>query len=173
MITVILIIVTVVIVIDRIITAILKNEQEPGCDRNTYFTSTQGSQPYANVYGTNRKQGPCAVTVTASPEMAVVVIIRYHNLDGDVAGHLYIEKGSSGTICLPAGRYQTFFYSGTTWDPNKEMDCGLTGGFLNSEIFQEDPVAKNYTEGTRWTYTLRMVSNGNFAPMPTDKDLFF
>ena len=69
------------------------------------YVGTQGCQPYAKVYGNNREKGPCAVTVTASPEMAVVAIVRYNNIDGDVAGHLFIERGTSGTICLPVGRF--------------------------------------------------------------------
>lgn len=137
------------------------------------FVGTQGCQPYAKVYGNNREKGPCAVTVTASPEMAVVAIVRYNNIDGDVAGHLFIERGTSGTICLPVGRFQVFFYSGRDWNPEKEMDCGLSGGFTKDEMFQEDPYSKTYSEGTHWSYALRLVTNGNFAPASTDKDLFF
>lgn len=147
-----------------------------GGDYNTSchsFVGTQGCQPYAKVYGNNRDKGPCAVTITASPEMAVVAIVRYDNIDGDVAGHLFIERGTSGTICLPVGKFQVFFYSGRDWDPEKEMDCGLSGGFKKDEMFQEDPFPKTYSEGTHWSYALRLVTNGNFAPASTDKDLFF
>jgi len=52
-----------------------------------------GHQPFANVYGTNRMRGPCAVKVTASSELSMVVIIRYKNIDGNVASHLFIDKG--------------------------------------------------------------------------------
>ena len=124
------------------------------------YKGTLGYQPYSNVYGENLKKGPCAVTVTASPEMDVVAIVRYDNLDGDVAGHLLIEKGKSGTICLPTGKFQVFFYSGRDWDSQKEMDCGLSGGFTKDEMFQEDPFPKTYREGTHWSYSLRLVVDG-------------
>ena len=149
------------------------NTERTTIDRNSFFIGTQGCQPYANVYGSNSEQGPCAVKVTASSEMPVVVIIRYNNLDGNVAGHLFINKGWSGIICLPVGVFQTFFYSGRNWDPSKEMDCGLSGGFKDNEIFQEDPTPKTFTTGMMWTYTLKSVSDGNFTPVSTDKDLFF
>ena len=170
--TVIVIIVSVMVVFN-LITTFLEKAQKRASASDTCFTGTQECQPYANIYGKNRENGPCAVTVTASPELAVIVIIRHDNIDGRVAGHLLIEKGSSGTICLTVGTFQTFFYFGRDWEPRREMDCGLFGGFINGEIFQEDPVAKNYTEGMMWEYKLRLVSNGNFAPVSTDKDLFF
>ena len=40
-----------------------------------------------------------------------VVIVRYDNLDGNVAEHLFIESGSSGLICLPTGTFQVFSHS--------------------------------------------------------------
>lgn len=165
----------VIVIVVAIIRAIYDNGSNARrtTGKNSYFIGTQDYQPYSNVYGNNRKQGPCAVKVTTDSEMSVVVIIRYNNIDGNVAGHLFIDKGSCGIICLPVGKFQTFFYSGRNWNPSKEMDCGLSGGFRNDEIFQEDPTPKNYTTGMMWTYTLRSVSDGNFTPVSTDKDLFF
>lgn len=140
--------ITVIIIVIAVIASIIAglsrdSEAKRTVDEYSPFTGTPECQPYANVYGTNFRQGPCAVKVTASSEMSVVVIIRYSNINGKVAGHLYIEKGSSGIICLQAGTYQTFFYLGRGWDPSKEMDCGLSGGFRNDEIFQEDPRPKD------------------------------
>ena len=170
--------ITVIIIVIAVIVGIIAglnsdSETERTVDGYSLFTGTPECQPYANLYGTNYKHGPCAVKVMASSEMSVVVVIRYGNIDGNVAGHLYIEKGSCGIICLRSGTYQTFFYLGRDWDPSKEMDCGLSGGFINNEIFQEDPLPKDLQNGEMLTYTLRSVLDGNFTPASTDKDLFF
>lgn len=164
-----------VLAIIAIIIAVLRSasKTERTVDRYPSLIERPENQPYANVYGINYEQGPCAVKVMASSEMSMVVIIRYSNINGKVAGHLYIEKGTSGIIYLPTGIFQTFFYLGRDWDPSKEMDCGLSGGFTNDEIFQEDPRPKDFTKGKMWTYTFRSVLDGNFTPVPADKDLFF
>ena len=165
------VIIIAIVVIVRIIAALI-SDSKIGLTFDA-STETPESQPYANLYGTNLKHGSCAVNVTASSEMSVVVIVRYRNIDGEVAGHLFIEKGSSGIICLRPGTYQIFFYSGRDWDPSKEMDCGLSGGFRKDEIFQEDPRQRDLKKGMMMTYKLRYVLDGNFIPASTDKVLFF
>lgn len=79
-----------VLAIIAIIIAVLRSasKTERSVDGYSSFTEMPENQPYANVYGTNYEQGPCAVKVMASSEMSVVVIIRYSNINGKVAGHL-------------------------------------------------------------------------------------
>ena len=125
------------------------------------------------MYGYNLETGPCAVTINTCPEMAVVVIVRYDNLDGNVAEHLFIESRSSGLICLPTGTFQVFLYSGRDWNSKKEMDCGLYGGFTKDEIFQQFSLPHTFSEGENLTYTIRMVQNSAFDPVSVEIDLFF
>ncbi len=128
-----------------------------------------GSQPYANVYGSNSSYGNCTITVNASGSTDVVVIVKRNNRYGKVAGHAYIHKGGSYTIHLSPGTYQTFFYYGTSWNPTKKLDNGLTGGFMYDEQYGQDNSLElkvsyvgDYIYYDTMTYSLQSVIGGNF-----------
>ena len=134
---------------------------------NNYLST--GSQPYANVYGRNSYSGDCAITVKAGSSTDVVVIIKRNNSNGRVAGHAYIRKGSSYTINLDPGTYQTFFYYGNGWNPNRKLSNGLTGGFTSNEQYGKDnPVTLSYRYSDDYIYydhieySLQSVVGGNF-----------
>lgn len=125
-----------------------------------------GSQPYAKYYGYNYAYdwNRAAVKVNASAYSDVVVIVRYNNSSGEVAGHSYVRKGCSSTIYLPENkRYQVFFYYGSGWYPKKEMSGGIKGGFLESESFSKDGSSMYLSAGDMVTYTLTQQVNGNFS----------
>ena len=87
---------------------------------------SNGSAPYARWYGNNLYFDDYTphseIQVTAPSNSDVIVIVRYNNQNGNVAGHKYITAGNRVTIYLKNGyNYQTFFYYGKGWYPQKEM----------------------------------------------------
>ena len=102
-----------------------------------------GSQPYESFYGKNHRYSSdephAEVRVKAAYDSDVIVIIRYNNQNGRVAGHTYVRAGQTATIQLPGGhRYQSFFYYGRGWYPDKPMKNGVKGGFLEDEAYSKD-----------------------------------
>ena len=134
---------------------------------NTLFT---GATPYKNCFGGNPRCYPpsgyreCSfIKVIAPFNSNVIVTVKK---SGSVYKHAYIKPGSSYKFTLPNGKYQTFFYYGNGWNPNKKIkssQCGyLKGGFVSDETFSKSKLEPlyNYT----LTYTLQRMTNGNFSP---------
>lgn len=137
---------------------------------------SNGSQPYAKYYGYNYSYdwNRAAVKVNASSYSDVVVIVRYNNSSGKVAGHSYIRKGCSSTIYLPENRrYQVFFYYGSGWYPKKDMSGEVKGGFLERETFSKDGSSMYLSAGDMVTYTLTQQVNGNFSTSGSSKSEMF
>jgi len=134
---------------------------------NTLFT---GATPYKNCFGGNPRCYPpsgyleCSfIKVIAPFNSNVIVTVKK---SGTVYKHAYIKPGSSYKFTLPNGKYQTFFYYGNGWNPNKKIkssQCGyLKGGFVSDESISKSELEPlyNYT----LTYTLQMMRDGNFSP---------
>lgn len=126
----------------------------------TDYSLPNGSLPYRQYYGGNYSYGYSAITVRASNNSDVVVIIKNNNANGSVAAHAYICKGCSYSFDLPNGTYQTFFYFGKDWYPEKNMNGGIKGGFINNEAFSKDNPRDLYDQ--ELTYSLVRQQNGNF-----------
>jgi hypothetical protein len=127
---------------------------------------SNGSQPYSAWYGTNKRIDDYTphseIKVKAPWNSDVIAIVRYNNHNGNVAGHRYVRAGSTATIYLRNGyNYQTFFYYGKGWYPDKEMKNGLKGGFLKGEAYSKDGNA-SYLDNNILTYELTLQENGNF-----------
>lgn len=127
---------------------------------------SNGSAPYSSWYGQNLYfddyTAHSEIRVTAPYNSDVIAIVRYNNSNGNVAGHKYITAGSTVTIYLKNGyNYQTFFYYGKGWYPQKEMKGNLRGGFLKNESFSKDGSA-SYLENNILSYELTLQQNGNF-----------
>lgn len=128
---------------------------------------TTGQRPYgkAKISGYDSK-----ITVRTSPdsELDVVVILK----QGDnIVKNAYICAGDSYSFDLPNGTYQTFFYSGKGWNPEKDMGNGNIGGFVSGESFQKDsPLPIEYQE---LIYELILQPNGNFQTKESDQDEMF
>lgn len=145
-------------------------------ERCQNYSLPNGSEPYAKYYGSNYSYsyGRAAVEVSASAYSDVLVIVRYNNSNGRVAGHKYIRKGCSSTIYLPSEkRYQVFFYYGRGWYAKKEMPGGVKGGFLNDESYSKDGSSEYLGYGQTLTYTLTQVTHGNFSTSGSNKNEFF
>lgn len=137
---------------------------------------SNGSQPYARYYGSNYSYSwdRAAVKVNASAYSDVVVIVRYNNAQGSVAGHVYVRKGCSSTIYLLENRtYQVFFYYGSGWYPKKEMAGGVKGGFLERESFSKDGSSMYLRSGEIVTYTLTQQVHGNFSTSGSSENEVF
>lgn len=131
-----------------------------------------GSTPYSYCYGGNQScsdYGCSQIKVKTPYNSDVLVTIK---VNGTVIRHAYIAAGSSYTFEFTNGTYQTFFYYGKGWNPEKFMknsSCGeLRGGFVSDEQFSKDnpqTLSNNILE-----YELILQQNGNFSTKPTNKE---
>ena len=97
------------------------------------------------------------------------MIVTIKNSAKKVVRHAYINSGSSYTFSLPNGTYQTFFYYGKGWNPEKPMKGGkIKGGFITNESFgKDDPV---YLNNNILEYELILQINGNFSTRPSNPE---
>ena len=138
------------------------------------YSLENGAQPYAKFYGRNQTNGGCKITIKSSYDRDYLVIVKYNDSNGKVAGHVYVQKGNSASIGLRSGnRYQVFFYSGKGWYPEKQMPNDVKGGFLKDERFTRDASPFTLSYGETMTYTLTSVPSGNFSPSSTDQNSVF
>ena len=136
-----------------------------------------GAQPYSRWYGKNLYFDDYTphseMRITAPSNSDVIAIVRYKNGNGAVAGHKYIQAGSTVTIYLKNSfEYQTFFYYGKGWWPNKDMKNGLKGGFILGEEFSKDGTPC-YMENNVMTYVLTYTEHGNFQTSQSDENEIF
>lgn len=138
---------------------------------------SNGAQPYSAWYGKNQffdDYTPHSEIVVKAPYNSdVIVIVRYNNMNGSVAGHRYIKAGNSSKIYLRNGyNYQTFFYYGKGWYPDKQMSETVRGGFLKDEAFSKDG-QPSYLDNQILTYELTLQENGNFHTSSSDEGEMF
>lgn len=156
----------------------LLREQKEREIREKYSNNSlsTGAQPYRSIYGSNQSfhgSPHSSITVRASEAQDVVVIVRRGDQNGRVAGHCYIKAGGQYTIQVANGhRYQTFFYLGKGWYPDKEMKNGVVGGFIRNEAFTKDP-DPSFLSNMSLEYRLIATENGNFSVEPSSEDEVF
>jgi hypothetical protein len=155
------------------ITTLLAYAQNSQMRLGGNFLST-GSTPYSQYYGTNFKcpYDQCSgIRVTAPHGSDIVVIIKRNNQRGKVIAHGYIRSGATYQFDIPDGTYQTFFYYGNSWSPNKVMKGGIKGGFAKNELFSKDnPQTIN---SAVLSYILQLQRNGNFQTRGSSADEAF
>ena len=154
----------------------LKKQIDESYKTNSLYT---GAQPYSYCYGKNpycsipNGYAECSfIDVQASSNSDVIVIIKKNN---KVYSHAYIKAGGYYKFKLGNGMFQTFFYYGKGWNPDKYMKksiCGdVTGGFVSNEsLDKSDP---NYLNHSSISYTLYAVKDGNFNAKPSNKNEAF
>ncbi|MFV0553414.1 MAG: hypothetical protein ACK5LR_01800 [Mangrovibacterium sp.] len=127
-----------------------------------------GATPYTRYYGGNpscNNYGCSEIRVTTSNSDVLVTIKK----DGKVVRHAYINSGSSYSFSFPNGTYQTFFYYGKGWNPEKEMKGGkIKGGFVTDESYGKD--TPQYLENAILEYELILQRNGNFSTRPSNPE---
>ena len=149
--------------------------------KNFYKTNSlrTGSTPYAYCYGSNPYCSPpngyaeCSfIDVRASSSSDVIVLVKKNNI---VYSHAYIKAGGYYKFKLGNGNFQTFFYYGNGWNPNKLMknaSCGkITGGFVSDETVDKSDIIS--LRNSSMSYTLYSVANGNFQPKSSNKNEAF
>ena len=141
-----------------------------------YNSLSTGAMPYASCYGSNNycSDWSCSkIKVLTGGSGDVLVSIK--NSNGKVVRHAYIKGGNSFTFNVPDGSYQVFFYSGTGWNPNKQMpssSCSyLKGGFVSNEDVTKDNYINLYSQ--IMTYELILQQQGNFSTKPSSKNEAF
>jgi hypothetical protein len=154
---------------------IAKAERQEERDKYLNSSLATGSTPYDYCFGGNGNCSAygCSNIVVKSPSNAdVIVTIKKQ---GAVYAHAYIGAGNQYTFDLPNGTYQTFFYYGKGWNPNKWMkaaSCGdLTGGFIESEHFGKD--SPQALVDNILSYELILQQNGNFQTKPSNANEAF
>lgn len=133
-----------------------------------------GATPYSQYYGKNYKcpyEQCSGIRVTAPQESDIVVIIKCNNQNGKVVAHGYIRSGATYQFDIPDGSYQTFFYYGEGWNPNKTMKGGVKGGFVKDEIFSKDNPQEICSAVL--TYVLQLQRDGNFQTKGSSPDEAF
>lgn len=140
---------------------------------NMYISNSlnTGATPYARYYGRNsscNEYGCSQIKVRTSNSDVLVTIKKNEK----VVRHAFIQAGDSYTFSFPNGTYQTFFYHGKGWNPQKAMKNGeLKGGFIANETFgKDDP---QYLSNNVLEYKLIMQPNGNFSTRPSNPDEAF
>lgn len=149
----------------------LSEEEDKQYEHNSLPT---GATPYTAHYGKNYKcpyEQCSGIKVTAPEESDIVVIIKRNNTNGKVISHGYIKAGATLFFPIPDGTYQTFFYYGTGWNPNKEMSGGVKGGFVKDEIFSKDSPQEIYSGVL--SYVLQLQRNGNFQTKSSNRREMF
>lgn len=141
-----------------------------------YNSLSTGSMPYSACYGSSNycSDWSCSkIKVITGGSGDVLVSIK--NSYGKVVRHAYIKGGNSFTFNVPDGSYQVFFYSGTGWNPNKQMpssSCSyLKGGFVSNESVTKDNYINLYSQ--IMTYELILQQQGNFSTKPSSKNEAF
>jgi hypothetical protein len=141
-----------------------------------YNSLSTGAMPYASCYGSSNycSDWSCSkIKVLTGGSGDVLVSIK--NSNGKVVRHGYIKGGNSFTFNVPDGSYQVFFYSGTGWNPNKQMpssSCSyLKGGFVSNEDVTKDNYINLYSQ--IMTYELILQQQGNFSTKPSSKNEAF
>jgi hypothetical protein len=141
-----------------------------------YNSLSTGSMPYSSCYGSSNSCGGwgCSqIKVITGGSGDVLVSIK--NNSGRVVRHAYIKGGYSYTFNVQDGSYQVFFYSGTGWNPNKQMpssSCSyLKGGFVSNESVTKDNYINLYSQ--IMTYELILQQQGNFSTKPSSKNEAF
>ena len=134
-----------------------------------------GATPYSYCFGRNNSCSNywCSQIKVRTPSNSDVLVTIKKN--SKVYRHAYIRASSSYTFEFPNGTYQTFFYYGKGWYPEKfmkETSCGtLKGGFLTDEHFdKDDPQRLN---NSILEYELILQQNGNFSTRPSSKNEAF
>lgn len=130
-----------------------------------------GATPYSRYYGGNSSCDDygCSQIKVRTSNSDVIVTIKKNDR---VVRHAFINSGSSYTFSFPNGTYQTFFYYGKGWNPNKEMKGGeMKGGFITNESFGKDDPQQ--LSNNVLTYELILQENGNFSTRPSNPEEAF
>ena len=153
------------------------NESLPMEELSESNSLDNGALPYEAQYGKNQTflsdEPHATIKVKAPHQSDVVVIVKYDNPSGRVAGHIYVRRDQSASIQLPNGRiYQTFFYCGNDWSPEKAMSESIIGGFTKGETFSKDGKPTRLKDKIR-SYELSIQGDGNFTTVPSSaKEMF-
>lgn len=147
------------------------SEEDKKYEGNSLST---GSTPYVSIYGKNYKcpYNRCSgIKVTAPSGSDIVVIIKRNNQEGEIVAHGYIRSGATYQFDIPDGTYQTFFYYGEGWNPNKDMGDGVKGGFVKNELFSKDDPQEVYSGVL--SYVLQLKQDGNFQTKGSNRSEVF
>ncbi len=108
-------------------------------------TLPNGELPYQAFFGDNAKSNKkfnTDVVVVAPVAFDMVTVIKENDENGKVVAHAYVAADSTYTFKIDNGKYQVFFYIGNGWNPNKQMEDGVLGGFVRNETYsKDDPVS--------------------------------
>lgn len=132
-------------------------------------TSATEKEPIngAVLYGKRQPHTGAMITVNASDDQAVVVLLK--SPGGVPKFAFYVRAGKTITISVPKNTLNAYFASG-----NGSNWCGYGEGkmFGDSTVYSKDDHLLHLSQYT-YTYTLYPVTDGNFEQTPIDEDDFF
>jgi hypothetical protein len=151
----------------------LENERKERAVYNKYINNSlnTGTTPYSNYFGGNStcNEYGCSEIKVVTSNSDVIVTIKKNDR---VVRHAYIKSGSNYTFSFPNGTYQTFFYYGKGWNPEKKMKGGkMKGGFIENEVFGKDK--PQTLSNSILEYQLILQENGNFSTKPSNAEEAF
>lgn len=116
-----------------------------------------GELPYVQHLGNNAYSGNAKIKVNAPLNSDVLVIIK--DINGKMRKHAYIRANDSYSFYLSQGSYESFFYYGRGWNPDKSMSNGFRGGFMYDELYSKSgyEFLQDNSEGSQeLTYILKL-----------------
>ena len=154
-----------------------ENDIEELATYNRFINNSlsSGATPYSSCFGVNQsctEWGCSEIKIKTPRDSDVLVTIKNAN---KVVRHAYIRSDSNFTFQIPNGTYQTFFYYGTGWNPEKEMESqtcsNLKGGFISEVTFGKD--SPQTLSNTVLSYELILQKDGNFSTQPSSSSEAF
>ena len=142
-------------------------------DEIAILTSTvrlpQLTQPWRSKYPTrnncvNKPRTCSEIEVSVPYDQDYLIVIKDRN--DRTVNHGYVRAGTTGSFDIDNGSYKTYFITGIGWNAAKPVPCKSCGelfGYFNSSV----SVTKSdleYLSGSRLTYTMTRMVNGNFSP---------
>lgn len=151
----------------------LERERREKIIFNKYINNSlsTGATPYSAYYGGNStcNEYGCSQIIVRTSDSDVIVTIKRND---KVVRHAYINSRSSYRFSFRNGTYQTFFYYGRGWNPEKEMKGGeMRGGFIANENYGKDE--PQFLNNNILEYELILQQNGNFSTLPSNPDEAF
>lgn len=117
--------------------------------------------PYRETDAGGNANSKIAVNTDPASECDLVALVKQ---DGRIVRNVYVAAGDTAALYVPNGTYRVYIYSGTGWNPEKDMPGGLKGGFVADEAFSADaPVTLAYSTYDYNVTTLRGACPGRSA----------
>ena len=119
-------------------------------------------EPVSGKILSGKEYNDSEITVTAPENKSCVVKLKTKSDKTRLT--FYVRAGRTVTVGVPAEKLYVYFASGKTWYGEKHL-------FGAGTSYTKDDKIRDFTDQS-WTYTLQLVSDGNFSQTRIDEDEF-